>query len=89
MKTISEIRETSDAALLVFRILVRVPHPFARDPRITLNRWRAAKTRQALLTTIANGTCAMSDPRYVNIMVVLTLIVFGVLAFTFLHRAPV
>jgi hypothetical protein len=31
----------------------------------------------------------MLDPRYVNIMVVLTLIVFGVLAFTFLHRAPV
>jgi hypothetical protein len=31
----------------------------------------------------------MRDPRYVNAMVVLTLVVFAVLAFTFLHRAPV
>jgi hypothetical protein len=32
---------------------------------------------------------SMRDPRYVNVMVVFTLVVFAVLAFTFLHRAPV
>jgi hypothetical protein len=31
----------------------------------------------------------MRDSRYLNVMVVLTLVAFAVLAFTFLHRAPV
>jgi hypothetical protein len=31
----------------------------------------------------------MPDPRYVNAMVVFTLVVFAVLAFTFLNRTPV
>jgi hypothetical protein len=30
----------------------------------------------------------MPDPRYVNVMVALTLLVFAVLAFTFLHHGP-
>ena len=32
------------------------------------------------------GVQAMTDPRYVNVMVVLTLIGFAVLAFTFLQH---
>jgi hypothetical protein len=31
----------------------------------------------------------MPDPKYVNAMIVLTLLVFAVLAFTFLNHAPV
>jgi hypothetical protein len=31
----------------------------------------------------------MPDARYINVMVVLTLVVFAVLVFTFLGRAPV
>lgn len=30
----------------------------------------------------------MPDARYINVMVVLTLVVFAVLVFTFLDRAP-
>jgi|GraSoi_2013_40cm_1033754.scaffolds.fasta_scaffold11429_2 hypothetical protein len=31
----------------------------------------------------------MPDPRYVNVMVALALLMFAVLAFTFLRQAPV
>jgi hypothetical protein len=31
----------------------------------------------------------MPDTKYVNVMIILTLIVFALLAFTFLNRAPV
>jgi hypothetical protein len=35
-----------------------------------------------------DGVRTMPDPKYVNVMIILTLIVFALLAFTFLNRAP-
>ena len=77
-------------------------HRLCRDAAVAFDHRYARRLNERSLKSVGeigrsivqisdktDGVRTMPDPKYVNVMIILTLIVFALLAYTILNRAPV